>query len=226
MVHVNEGLIISYSAKIAKYCSQWRNGIIANQYLRPCKVVARHLASMPKNPHLLDWGCGDGHFSFFLLTHGCRVSAYSFNELGSISSYLNNEFKGRFDFIRSIDQEPVKLPYEANSLDAVFSIGVLEHVRECNGDEIASLKEMHRILKPNGKIFIFHLPNRGSWIEAATRAGIKMKLFQKHFHSYIYTRKDVEKLANEAGCSIVEHGLYNLFPRNFSRKCPVGLRAF
>ncbi|MCX6990531.1 MAG: class I SAM-dependent methyltransferase [Chlamydiae bacterium] len=223
MLTFDENLLISYTHEIKKYCGQWTNGIIANQYLIPCKLVAKYLTKMPRNPQVLDWGCGDGHFSFFLLNQGCFVSAYSFGELGDIAGYFEKKFKNRFQFTRSVDLEPVLIPYESNSLDAVFSIGVLEHVREFQGDELGSLKEMYRILKPEGKIFIFHLPNKISWIEAITRIGIKIGLFRKHFHLYRYTMKDLEMLANAAGLRIVENELYNLFPRNFSRKDPSGI---
>jgi ubiquinone/menaquinone biosynthesis C-methylase UbiE len=41
------------------------------------------------------------------------------------------------------------LPFKDNSIDAVMSLAVLEHVRE----PPVVLKEVHRVLKPGGRVF-------------------------------------------------------------------------
>jgi SAM-dependent methyltransferase len=41
------------------------------------------------------------------------------------------------------------LPFKDNSIDAIMSVAVLEHVRE----PVAVLKEVHRVLKPGGRVF-------------------------------------------------------------------------
>ena len=170
-------LLRSYSHQLREYCHQWKNGLIASQYLFPYKMVIRHL-SPSSDTHVLDWGCGDGHFSFFLLQLGFTVSAYSFAQIGKISSLL--ESSKRFSFYHCKPEEPILLPYQNKTFDVVFSMGVLEHVQEYHGNELASLKEMYRILKPGGKVFIFHLPSQSSWIEMTNRICVKMKLFKKY----------------------------------------------
>ena len=210
-------LLQSYSKQLREYCPQWKNGLIASQYLLPCKTVIRYLSSS-SDAHVLDWDCGDGHFSFFLLQLGFTVSAYSFERIGKISSLLEG-FK-RFNFHHCESKEPILLPYQNKTFDVVFSMGVLEHVQEYHGNELASLKEIHRILKPGGKVFIFHLPNQNSWIEMANRVCVKMKLFKKYTHNFIYRKKQVEELVSLAGFSLLEQGYYNLFPRNILRECP------
>lgn len=210
-------LLRSYSNQLREYCPQWKNGLIASQYLPPYKTVIRYL-SPSSDVHVLDWGCGDGHFSFFLLQLGFTVSAYSFAQIGKISSLL--ESSKRFSFHHCESGEPILLPYQNKTFDVVFSMGVLEHVQEYHGNELASLKEMYRILKPGGKVFIFHLPNQSSWIEMTNRVCVKMKLFKKYTHNFIYTKKQVEELASLAGFSLLEQGYYNLFPRNLLRECP------
>ncbi|MBQ4132690.1 MAG: methyltransferase domain-containing protein [Desulfovibrionaceae bacterium] len=53
----------------------------------------------------------------------------------------------------------------------MFSIGVFEHVHETGGDQLASLKEISRVLKPEGFFLCFHLPNKYSWVELGMQAG-------------------------------------------------------
>src|SRR5262245_30808593 len=50
-----------------------------------------------------------------------------------------------------------RLPYPDAAFDAVIASGVLEHVPM--GYE--SLKELHRVLRPDGRLIITYLPNRG-----------------------------------------------------------------
>ncbi len=107
------------------------------------------------------------------------------------------------------ESEPVKLPYADATFDAVFSIGVLEHVREFGGNELESLREIGRVLRPDGLFFCFHFPNRLSWIEALTTV-----FRSRHHHAYRYTKKDVLRLADAAGFRVLGMHRYNALPRN------------
>jgi SAM-dependent methyltransferase len=113
---------------------------------------------------------------------------------------------GAYDYRRGAD--PVGLPFEDRSFDAVLSIGVLEHVRETGGDEIASLREIRRILRPGGFFICVHLPNRFSWIEFLARA------LGRSSHRFSYTRTDILRLSGNAGLRVIEIGRYGALPRN------------
>jgi SAM-dependent methyltransferase len=49
----------------------------------------------------------------------------------------------------------------------VLSCGVLEHVHDPNG----SLEEIRRILREEGRFYVFKLPSRHSYLERIARAG-------------------------------------------------------
>ncbi len=217
---VDETLLISYSRELKDHCFQWANGLIASQYLDPYKIVVKYLSHFSEG-HVLDWGCGNGHFSFFLLQLGLNVSGYSLHdELRETASLLRAQFPSKFSFQSATIQDPISLPYEEEIFDVIFSMGVLEHVREVSGNELASLREMHRILKPGGKIFVFHFPNQTSWIELANRACVKLGVFKKYTHPFLYTKRQIEEFASLSGFSLLEQGLYHLFPRNLFKRCP------
>ncbi len=118
------------------------------------------------------------------------------------------------------ESEPVKLPYADGTFDAVFSIGVLEHVREFGGNELESLREIGRVLRPDGLFFCFHFPNRLSWIEALTTV-----FRSRHHHAYRYTKKDILRLAAAAGFRVLEMRRYNALPRNVFTSFPAGRRS-
>jgi len=97
----------------------------------------------------------------------------------------------------------------------VTSIGVLEHVRQEGGDELKSLQEIRRILKPGGIFFCVHFPNRYSWIEAISR-----KIPSKHNHPFTFTRKDIRNLNGSADLELLDQGSYAMLPRNELARLP------
>jgi SAM-dependent methyltransferase len=174
----------------------------AHQYRRLYALWRRHV---PPGARVLDWGAGNGHFSYFLLRAGWRVTAFSLLPFDS-GHWLP---AGEFHFVAGSEAEPVDLPFGDESFDAVASIGVLEHVRETGGDEARSLGEIARVLKPGGVFVCWHFPNRWSWIDVLAR-----RVPGKHRHQWRYTRGDVRRLVAGAGLELVETGRYGVLPRN------------
>jgi SAM-dependent methyltransferase len=160
---------------------------------------------------VLDWGAGSGHFSYFLVHSGYRATGYSLFDENFLSRLRDVEYR----LVLGHEDDPVNLPFPDASLDAVASIGVLEHVRETGGDEVASLTEIHRILRPGGIFLCYHVPNRYSWINAVARlvpgAG---------HHRYRYTRREVRALVRPSQFQLLETGRYAFLPRNPLARLP------
>ncbi len=154
---------------------------------------------------MLDWGAGNGHFSYFLVKAGHTVSGFDFGSPPKVSKTLTPE---SYTYKRGNPDNPVSLPYKSQTFDAVVSVGVLEHVRETGGNESANLNEIYRILKPKGIFLCYHLPNRYSWIEAVLR------LIGRWSHQYRYTSSNIISLASSAGFEVVEVQRYAILPRN------------
>jgi SAM-dependent methyltransferase len=167
----------------------------------------------------LDWGCGSGHYSYFLTHSGWKTEAFSFDEA---PKYLTAS--ALFHHSKAKGDDPVRLPYGDETFDAVFSIGVLEHVHERGGDQTRSVLEIERVLKPGGQFLIFHLPNQFSWIEALVRFLNRFKSFPKHEHSKLFTKASVESLLSGTTFEIKEYGRYNTLPRNTFNRLPQALR--
>jgi 2-polyprenyl-3-methyl-5-hydroxy-6-metoxy-1,4-benzoquinol methylase len=108
--------------------------------------------NIPKNcKKILDFGCGDAHFAVRLLekanaVYGCDADM----------DVIAKDMK----FIREIKFAAIKprkkTGYTNNFFDCVTLMGVLEHV----ADEKETIRELYRITKPGGILFIF-VHNKG-----------------------------------------------------------------
>lgn len=201
------------AAGLGPHVLQW--GSLANvaQYRVP---FAKSLEHLPSAGPVLDWGCGNGHFSFFLTQHGFQTLGLSFDDFPPALAG-----QPLFRHVRCDD--PVRLPFDEASFPAAVSMGVLEHVHETGGDQRASLRELARVLKPGGMLLVFHLPNRHTWIEFVVRQVNPWLRHPVHQHSRLFTRADVERLL-PPDLSIVECGRYNIIPRNPANALPAWLR--
>ena len=181
---------------------QFGSLLSARQYLRAYRLVQKYL---PAGGDVLDWGAGNGHFSYFLLRQGYQTSGFDYFGLPPICEPFTPD---RYTYRTMSQDEPVRLPFESKSFDGVVSIGVLEHVREHGGDERASLGEIARVLRTDGIFICFHLPNRYSWIE------FMLRRLKRWSHQYRYTAADIRALCQGADLRLIEMHRYALLPRN------------
>jgi len=195
----------------AKQIYHFGSYISASQYIRAYNLVRKYLKD---GSLILDWGCGSGHFSYFLLSLGYNVSAFTIEDECYLSEHLYQSFADRYSIIKG--QNPLSnLPYADRSFDSVVSIGVLEHVRETGNTEINSLNEIKRVLKPGGYFICYHFPNKYSWIES-----IAQVVSKQYHHNFKYNKRDVINLMKQSGLQLVDFKRYAFLPRNIFRTIP------
>jgi SAM-dependent methyltransferase len=180
-----------------------------HQYMRLYQLVRAHV---PPGSTVLDWGAGNGHVSFFLVQSGYHASGYSLLPQEFPPTWLHDS---DYRLVVGDLSDPIGMPFADESFDAVLSVGVLEHVRETGGEEVASLREIHRILRPAGIFIAYHFPNRYSWIDVLARV-----LPGEFHHTYRYTRRDIRRLVKAADLELLRTGTYALLPRNPLHRLP------
>ena len=124
---------------------------------------------------LLDWGCGHGHAAHALGQAGLDVAALEYSPEAEEGSRAPLTF---FPDVEALyTREPVKLPFPDGSFDAALSLGVLEHVADPEG----SLRELHRVLRPGARLYVYKLPNRFSYLEKVAKvAGLSYHGEREH----------------------------------------------
>jgi SAM-dependent methyltransferase len=180
-----------------------------NSYLYLTKYVQTlsefHFDKPISDLAILDWGTGKGHVTYLLKKLGaapisCDVatntSDSSFGQKTPILSRHNIEVNPlNHDFI---------LPFDDNSMDVVLSFGVLEHV----SNDLESLKQINRVLKPKGLFFCFFLPYTFSWTQRLAH------IRGNYYHDHLYSKSLVSDMLKNSGFYIDDFWHRQLFPKN------------
>jgi SAM-dependent methyltransferase len=117
---------------------------------------------------VLDWGAFLGQVTY-LLQERFEVDAYNPARSDLIDFWHERLSVTRRIFARESDLLSGKISCESSSYDAVICSGVLEHTFEFGVEDLQALREMHRVLRDDGYLFIWHLPCKNSCEERQAR---------------------------------------------------------
>ena len=107
---------------------------------------------LPKRSSVLDLGCGNGYCTFkFAETNiksiiGADYSKTSVDQAIDISSLYQDGIKEKIDFKQD---DALDLSFPDSTFDVVITIRCLINVGD-NENQLKALKQIHRVLKPNG----------------------------------------------------------------------------
>ncbi len=134
-----------------KYIDEIQADIKVN-YFTP---VIKHVIHNNSYEKICDIGCGNGVFTAYLkhLLPNCELHG-----IDSSDYALNKAIENGFDKISMVnDFSSDLIPYSDESFDLIICKDVLEHLV----NPMHLVKEMHRLLKKDGKLLI-HVPNHFS----------------------------------------------------------------
>ena len=172
---------------------------------RQVSIFERCQSFLKEAQAVLDWGCRHAADACLVRMlrgdevelHGCDVDAGGYHAF--------------YDFARlkySQIAHPWLLPYKDNSFDAVIGSGVLEHVP----NDFESLKELYRIIRPNGYFIMTMLPNKCSYTEWLNR-----RLKNPH-HLRRYSLVEAKHMFMHSGFLPVSLGYHQMIPTLSSPK--------
>lgn len=147
------------------------------------------------NLRTLDFGSGEGIFSWLLTQKIKDVYAYD------VDKRKIERARKRFPDVKFLyGNSPKRLPFRDSFFDAVVAGHVLEHVQ----NEKQTIAEIHRILKPNGVLYVVS-PHQG--ILAFLDSGNLRYRFPK-LHRWLYLLIFGEKEYKNAFQNSKKYGLY------------------
>lgn len=165
--------------------------------------VFKMMENLPIRSSVLDVGCGFGIPTTFLKTYGFQVFSC---DIQNKNTETIKEIMWSMDIPFKVS-ETNKLPYSSEMFDAVMLYAVYEHIKP--GNKEALISECRRVLKSEGKLFIFRAINRFSFSEWLAR---KMKL--PHHAEDVVTQRDSLEIFKSAGLEIIESGMQGWIPEN------------
>src|SRR5688572_5426013 len=158
---------------------------------------------------VLDAGCGTGYNIEHYEKAGHTVFAFDIAK----EAISGVQRKG---FLRICQASVTEIPYRSGTFDFVFSFDVVQQLSMKEGEQ--ALQEMHRVLKPGGRLFI--RVAAFEWLRSSHDA----ELHTQHR----YTRSELQALLKNAGFELRRATYANtlLFPvillRRFLKKVGVG----
>jgi len=154
---------------------------------------------------VLDWGCGHGHAAAAFHEAGMDVVAIDHDpDAHEVEEIELPRYPG---MTALVTPQPVRLPLPDDSVDAVLSLGVLEHVPDPTG----SLLEISRVLRPGGTLYVYKLPNRFSYLERIAKAA-NMSYHGSRPEDTLWTTRSARAALEEAGFAVAELRRANMLP--------------
>ena len=148
------------------------------------------LRNIADDAAILEVGCGDGSFTRNLAEHSSRVTAV---DISASQIARNARAHPEIKFLQHDISEP--FPFENQVFDVIWCSEVLEHLFE----PAFALREMHRLLKPNGRLLVT-VPYHGRFKNLL----IALFSWDDHFvpsspHIRFYTNNSLSKIVSAAG---------------------------
>lgn len=118
---------------------EWRQNFL--DYMAP------HGPEFFPGKRVLDAGCGSGRHSYYAALSGAEVWAV---DMGSAIEVAHRNTRGSGS-VQVVQADLRQLPFEPESFDFIYSIGVLHHL----SDPESAFRNLLRYLKPNGEIQVY-----------------------------------------------------------------------
>lgn len=159
----------------------------------------KHLEILPEQ-RLLDAGCGSGVVTKFLAGRHPTISidACDFSELRIQQARKQNLNIERVNYHTA---ELKSLPFESQSFDAVISRYVYEYLP----DPVAATRELARVLKPGGRVYLIDLDGvfLNFWT-SNSRFNHLLKKLGSSIDFDLYVGRKLPSILNQAGLGQVE----------------------
>lgn len=159
------------------------------EYERSSKKFMRSMVPSGQPLRILDIGCGTGLNAANLTRLGHKIIGVDLSSV-AVDQFRRRGFEG---FIADIEAGP--LPFPNNEFDLVYASEVIEHC----ADTAAFLKELRRLLKPDG-VLLLSTPNSAFWpLRLLAVIGRTASEMQHPGHIRFFSKRGLSAAIEDAG---------------------------
>lgn len=143
------------------------------------------ISCLPKNAKILDVACGAGRDVQYFLEEGYNAVGIDLSK-GMIEQAKNRVSGGSF-----IQMDMLDLKFDTEEFDAVWCMNSLLHIPK--DIVMNALKNFHKVLKPNGVLFLAVQEGEGEKFVRFEKSGNMPRFFA------FYQQPEIENMLEEAG---------------------------
>jgi len=156
---------------------------VQNNYLFQRSIKAYHEAAGMISGKVLEIGTGSGY--------GVEIISGVANEFITVDKFDTKIDFSKHPNVKFVQCNVPPLNFEANTFDFAITFQVVEHIK----DDHSFIREIHRVLKPGGKLII-------------TTPNIKMSITRNPWHVREYTVDQFKRLLSSYFSKVEAKGVY------------------
>jgi len=156
---------------------------VQNNYLFQRSIKAYHEAAGLISGKVLEIGTGSGY--------GVELISGVADEFVTVDKFDTKIDFSKYPNVQFVQCNVPPLNFEANTFDNAITFQVVEHIK----DDHAFIREIHRVLKPGGKLII-------------TTPNIKMSITRNPWHVREYTVDQFKRLLSTYFSKVESKGVY------------------
>lgn len=156
---------------------------VQNNYLFQRSIKAYYEAAGLISGKVLEIGTGSGY--------GVEIISGVANEFVTVDKFDTQLDFSKYPNVKFVQGNVPPLNFEANTFDYAITFQVVEHIK----DDHAFISEIHRVLKPGGKLII-------------TTPNIKMSITRNPWHIREYTVDQFRRLLSKYFSRVEAKGVY------------------
>ena len=160
-----------------------------------------YLKYIENEDNVLDIGCGQGHHTIKTSESCSQVTGIDINKdyITTAKDLLEKNIIKNVSFrLADSDDEITFSNFDEENFNKIMLLDLLEHLN----NPAVTLKQILRILKPNGKLIIAIPNSQTSFKRLKKRHGLSC--YADDDHKVEFTKKEIESLLNNSGYRITE----------------------
>jgi len=180
------------------YGDEYTTTLAGRYFLKEKTKHALKFAKFKKTDKILDIGCANGYYIFYLNKLGYNITGSDLSpECINVCKKRAEEQRVKIDFVCT-DVEDLK--FKDNSFDGLISFSTLRYLPDMK----KALSEIRRVVKPSGTILI-DFPNKHSpWFLTFQKLATKYKLPHDQKCDKYYSANELKKIFKQAGFKKIE----------------------